>query len=119
MAMLIPHSFDIIHASSFFQLFSWSGQAEALSLALRLLKSKPGSMMFGRQTGTAHPETIRYKSTRTDEMFRHNADSFKLLLEEIAAKAELNVAVDVESYRKPNQGELEHWLLLKYCIVLL
>lgn len=61
-------SFDVIHASSFFHLFNWDEQVEAVSKAVRLLKPKQDSLIVGRQAGTEVADTYSHSTCRSGEV---------------------------------------------------
>lgn len=88
---LKDRSFDIIHAAAFFHLFSWDDQAELMRHALRLLKPKSGSMIFGMQNAVAEPGVVRHPATRAGEVYRHNAASFEKLVLSVAKRDKLQV----------------------------
>lgn len=59
---------DLISASAFFHLFDWEGHIEAVSKAVRILKPKNGSMIFGRQAGTAVADSYPHSTSRSGEV---------------------------------------------------
>lgn len=61
-------SFGIIHASSFFHLFNWNEQVEAVSKAVRLLKPKKDSLILGRQAGTEIADTYAHSTSRSGDV---------------------------------------------------
>ncbi|KAK5128387.1 hypothetical protein LTR85_003055 [Meristemomyces frigidus] len=95
-AGLQEHSFDVIYTANFFHLFSWDEQVEAVSKALGLLKTKSGSMMFGRQTAVAEAGPIKVPIARSGVTYRHNVESFRKLVAEVADKTGLDFAAEVE-----------------------
>ena len=107
-AGLEGQSFDIIHAASFFHLFSWSEQVQAMTKAVFLLKLESGSMIFGRQLTVTDPGPWKVKTARSGEMYRHSGETFKELVAEVAEKT--GVQLDVEVEAKP-----EEWTM-RYCI---
>ncbi|KAF2160974.1 hypothetical protein M409DRAFT_28580 [Zasmidium cellare ATCC 36951] len=90
-------SFDYIFAASFFHIFTWEEQVEAMSRAVGLLKQKPGSMIFGWQTGSKTPRLRPHDAARSGEMYSHNEQSLEKLVSEVAEKTgvELSTKVDV------------------------
>lgn len=95
-------SFDYIYAASFFHLFGWDEQEQAFSRAVRLLKPRAGSLIFGRQTcteGEAH--VLDHHATRSGNMFRHNKESFKKLIEEVSAKVGVDLEVEIGDQARP------------------
>ncbi|GIZ45843.1 hypothetical protein CKM354_000899300 [Cercospora kikuchii] len=95
MAGLVEHSFDYIHASSFFHLFNLERQFEAMSRCVRLLKRKPGSLIFGRQVGTTAAGEVEHAQTELVKTYRHDEASFRRLVDDVAAKT--GVILDVKS----------------------
>lgn len=67
---LSEKSFDLIFASSFFHLFNWEEQVESLSKAVRLLKPKKDSLIFGRQIGAVEAAVYLHETGRSGEVSR-------------------------------------------------
>lgn len=117
-------AYDYIHAASFFHLFPREKQIEAISKCIAMLKQKPGSTIFGRQTGTKTPEEL--DGTSNGGAYRHSEASFVRLVKEVATK--LGVDVDVqcgvadEPWPVSNATEREQglstWTRLKYIIAI-
>ncbi|KAI0382333.1 hypothetical protein F5Y04DRAFT_53194 [Hypomontagnella monticulosa] len=73
---------SIIHATSFFHLFTWDDQVRAARRLVRLLKADdPDIMIFGRQVGTTTPGARQ--GARGDKRFLHNATSWQELWDEV------------------------------------
>ncbi|EMF17164.1 uncharacterized protein SEPMUDRAFT_24299, partial [Sphaerulina musiva SO2202] len=86
-AGLVREQFDMVHAASFFHLFSWDDQVEAVSRAIRLLRPQAGSMVFGRQTAVSHAKEVDHPANkRTGKMFRHDMSSFTRLVQEVGER---------------------------------
>jgi SAM-dependent methyltransferase len=47
----LHNSVDIVHAASFLHLWDWDTQVKLCEGTVRLLRERPGSMVFGRQVG--------------------------------------------------------------------
>ena len=117
-------AYDYIHASSFFHLFSRDEQIEAVSKCVALLKQKPGSTIFGRQAGTTEPGELNQITARSGTTYRHNEESFKQMVEEVAKQT--GVSLDVECVMGNEQrvlsGELvlglSTWMRQKYTITI-
>lgn len=95
-------AFDYIYAASFFHLFGWEEQVQAFSRAVRLLKPRAGSLIFGRQTcteGEAH--AMDHHATRSGNMFRHNEESFKKLIEEVSVETGIYLEVEMGDQARP------------------
>lgn len=63
-------AFDIVHASAFFHLWDWEGQVETVVRAVRLLKSKRDSLIFGRQAATEVADSYPHWTTNSGEVSR-------------------------------------------------
>lgn len=125
-AGLQDHTFDYIHAGSFFHLWNYQEQAESMVKAVRLLKPKPGSMIFGRQSGATEPYVEKVSTSRSGDMYRHNVASFKELVAEVAQKSKtsLHVTAGVTNTLAAGRQELKHtgggisWLRFDFEIVI-
>ncbi|KAI5464780.1 hypothetical protein BGZ63DRAFT_349924 [Mariannaea sp. PMI_226] len=89
----------IIHAGSFFHLFSWIQQ---LYIGKRLVEFlKPGTrnaMLYGRQVGSNNPGTT---TTNTRSSYLHNQESFQLLWDEVGALTGTRWQVQLEPTGEP------------------
>ncbi|KAL7621800.1 hypothetical protein AAE478_007299 [Parahypoxylon ruwenzoriense] len=73
---------SIIHATSFFHLFTWENQVRAARRMVRFLNpDDPEVMIFGRQVGTTTPG--ERASVRGSKRFLHNAESWQDLWDEV------------------------------------
>lgn len=73
---------SIIHATSFFHLFTWDDQVRAARRLVRFLKpDDPDIMIFGRQVGTTMPGAGQ--GQRGNKRFLHNATSWQELWDEV------------------------------------
>lgn len=116
---LVEESFDMVHAASFFHLFSWTEQVEAVSKALRLLKPKSGSVLFGRQTGVEVAGSVKYPQTRSGEMWRHDLESWGKLMEEVRVKTGLEFEAKCEWLDKVDKKEVEKaWTRMAFVVTL-
>ena len=119
-AGLAGKQFDIIHAASFFHLFSWDDQVEAISRAICLLKPKPGSMVFGRQTAVSQAKEVEHPANkRSGNMFRHDMESFQRMVKGIAKR--MNIKLSVSVARQKDWKELDEahgWHRISFRIVL-
>lgn len=109
-------SYDMIHAASFFHLFSWDEQVEAWGRALKLLRPKEGSMVFGRQTAVEEAGPLKHPATRSGEMYRHNEHSFKKLVDEVAEKSGLKVDSEVQYSGRPSGPGGDKWKMISFCV---
>lgn len=117
-AGLREQSFDMVHAASFFHLFSWDGQVEAVSKALRLLKPKPSSMIFGRQICVDEAGSMKHSSAQNGEIYRHDAESFKKLIAEVSAKTEIEVGTEVDVIEKSRPQIGNAWNIMVFSITM-
>ncbi|KAI1655994.1 hypothetical protein F4813DRAFT_381826 [Daldinia decipiens] len=73
---------NIIHATSFFHLFSWENQVRAARRMVRFLDADdPDVMIFGRQVGTTTPGDR--EGAGGSKKFLHNAVSWQELWDEV------------------------------------
>lgn len=93
-ATLQEQSFDFIHSASFFHLFTWDEQVEAISQALKLLKQKPGSIIFGRQGAVDVPGLFPDLQVRSGPLYKHNEDSFKKLVNQVSNETGIKLKVE-------------------------
>lgn len=95
-------SFDYIYAASFFHLFGWEEQVQAFSRAVRLLKPRAGSLIFGRQTSTeGEAHVLNHHATRSGNMFRHNKESFRKLIEEVSTRVGIDLEIEMGDQVRP------------------
>lgn len=93
---------DIIHASSFFHLFSLSVQKTAAKNLLRLLERKPDRLIVDRQVGdlksigTEQNSVINNNDAFVKEFFWHNSETWRKMWEEVAADVGVKVKVESE-----------------------
>ena len=74
---------SIVYAGSFFHLFSYAQQLYIAKLIVRLLKPVPGSMLLGRQVGTATPTEV---SRPGSSVYLHDQHSWKEMWEKVGAE---------------------------------
>jgi SAM-dependent methyltransferase len=118
-AGLAGKQFDIIHAASFFHLFSWDEQVDAMGRALSLLKPKAGSMIFGRQTAVLEAGEIEHPASRSGSMYRHNVASFTALISQVAKQCGKKVSISVTPQDEMEQLEAAHgWHRMAYGVLL-
>lgn len=115
---LKEHSFDIIQAASFFHLFTWDENMEAMSKAIGLLKPKAGSMIFGRQTGVEEPGEMKVPGLRSGAMYRHNPESFKRLVANVGEKTSTKLQVEVEVDKNKRWDGDDKMRMIRFCITM-
>ncbi|KAK3112009.1 hypothetical protein LTR53_012151 [Teratosphaeriaceae sp. CCFEE 6253] len=111
--------YDMLHAASFYHLFSRAEQVEALTKSLRLLKPQPGSMVFGRQSGVEKPGVLKHPATRSGEMYRHDVESWQTLMEEVVAGAGVRAVCECEGYESGNTQMAGVYGLMRFCLRLM
>jgi hypothetical protein len=74
---------DIVHTSSFFHLFDLPSQQRIVERLMKLVSSKPGTTIFGRQVGNIIPRHYQHP-TRGGLLYQHSEESFKAMFEDIA-----------------------------------
>jgi hypothetical protein len=99
-------AFQFIYAASFFHLFPWDQQVEAMSRTVQLLQPVKGSAIFGRQLYVEQAGEVK-TSLMGGTMFRHNEDSFKKLVAVVAEKT--GMELKCETKREQDQTSEEDW----------
>jgi SAM-dependent methyltransferase len=87
---------DIIYAGSFLHLFSYAELIEVCKRLVKLLREKKDSLILGRQVGNADAGDYVQKINKGGKMYRHNAESFKKMWEEIGEATGTKWRVDCE-----------------------
>lgn len=77
---------DIVHAASFFHLFSWDHQVEAAVRLVGMMKDKSGVMVIGRQVGSLNPG--HYPRKTGGERWLHDEASWQRLWDQVGEKTE-------------------------------
>jgi SAM-dependent methyltransferase len=77
---------DILHTSSFFHLFDLASQQTIVRRILRLVSSKPGTVIFGRQVGNTVPIYKTHSLRPGKGIYMHSEESFKKMVEDIAGQ---------------------------------
>jgi|SRR5579862_1490444 len=75
---------DIVHTSAFFHLFDLPGQEAIVRRLSRLMSSKPGSVIFGRQVGNTIPCYKKHPLRPGQGLYQHNEETFKAMFESVA-----------------------------------
>lgn len=73
---------DIMHAASFFHLFTYEQQLEVGKRIVKLLRPVEGSLLLGRMLGDADPGLLRSNDGKTT-LYRHNEESWAGLWREV------------------------------------
>lgn len=111
---LPEQSFDFIHSGSFFHLFTWEEQIEAFSRAIKLLKHKPGSVIFGRQASRDVAGPFSELTARSGPMFMHNEESFRKLLNEVLTTTGVKFDIDIIVREQWGQRVTGQWKVLYF-----
>lgn len=105
---------DIIHASSFFHLFSLSAQLLIAKRLLALLRHVPGSLVLGRQTANIKPGVYTHGSRDQDQpgMWRHDVGSWSEMWEqagrEIGAQVRVTATLQItKGFSKGQEVEMK------------
>ncbi|KAH6652735.1 hypothetical protein BKA67DRAFT_518946 [Truncatella angustata] len=72
---------DIIYLGSFLHLFSFDKQKVVVEQLIRLLRKRPGSLVFGRHLGADQGGEFNMKSLGWD-LYRHSEETIRLLWDE-------------------------------------
>ncbi|WPH01800.1 Hypothetical protein R9X50_00465300 [Acrodontium crateriforme] len=115
-------SFDVIHAASFFHLFSRAEQKYLFTRAVGLLKRKPGSIIFGRQLGSAgKPRVDKIGDLKSGESYKHNEASWKAMVQEVAEATGMELAVECSFHdvEFQNQKRMVHWKLFWFKVTMM
>ncbi|KAJ5112605.1 hypothetical protein N7532_000650 [Penicillium argentinense] len=86
---------DIIHASNFFHLWSWTKQIEASKAVVKLLADKPGSLIIGSQVGSKKSRMTTMPGLILT-LFTQSVRTFKLMRGEILR--DLGVDFEVKAF---------------------
>ncbi|KAJ5222627.1 uncharacterized protein N7469_008867 [Penicillium citrinum] len=84
---------DIVNAASFFHLFSWDKQVEAVKRVITLLRPQAGSLLIGRQAGQNNPKDP-YDKQDPPKNYRHDIDSWKSLWVQVGRETGTKWLVD-------------------------
>lgn len=82
---------DVIHTGSFFHLFDWSDQAEALKRLVGL--TRVGALLVGHQTGR---EPAKSTLIRGEPRFYHDQESWRKMWNEVGEATGTTWALEVE-----------------------
>ena len=92
---------DIIHAASFLHIFGWDEQIQICQQIVRLLRPRKGSLIIGRQVGNVTAgisgENAVNKFLDRATVWRHDADSFRRMWEQVGEMTGTSWDVKVKS----------------------
>lgn len=87
---------DIIYAGSFLHLFNYQDQLRVCKRIVEILKEKKGSVVLGRQAGSIVAGERVHRTNTAQSMFRHNAESFKKMWQEVGEATGTKWRVEIE-----------------------
>ncbi|KAH8804396.1 hypothetical protein F5884DRAFT_859021 [Xylogone sp. PMI_703] len=91
----IAGKIDIVHAGSFFHLFSWDEQVKAAKQIVNFLKPQLGSMLVGKHAGDINPGN-KSRPGRLGSRYRHNGETWKKMWEQIGEETGTKWEVQVD-----------------------
>ncbi|KFX96738.1 hypothetical protein V490_03169 [Pseudogymnoascus sp. VKM F-3557] len=94
---------DIIHAASFFHLFTYEQQLEVGKRIVKLLRPVEGSLVLGRMVGNTEPGLLTSKDGKKT-LYRHNEESWAGLWREISELT--GVKFEVKSHLVDTPGHM-------------
>jgi hypothetical protein len=94
---------DIIYVGSFLHLFNYEGQIGVCKRLVKLLREKKDSLILGRQVGNTDAGEYVQTTNESGIMYRHNAESFKKMWDEVGEETGTKWRVD-------HNFELFEWL---------
>ncbi|KAI0104981.1 hypothetical protein GGR51DRAFT_200211 [Nemania sp. FL0031] len=93
----------LIHATSFFHLFTWADQVRAAVRMVRLLRAdRDDVMIFGRQVGTLSPRDNG--KAGSDKVYLHNGASWQKLWDEVGERTGTRWRAVMEPTEKIEMG---------------
>lgn len=101
LAQKLAGNIDVVNAASFFHLFSWDKQVEAVKRVIALLRPRAGSILIGRQAGQNSPKDPSDKEN-SPKNYRHDIDSWKRLWEQVGR--ETGTQWQVDAWKEEWQG---------------
>jgi SAM-dependent methyltransferase len=118
----LQQSFGIIHAASFFHLFSFERQQHFARAILQLLRPSAGAMILGWQIGSHDPMDY-FDFTNLGLQYRHNEDSLREFWREIGGEAGMKLEVETRMWRRESDegsggvGGMESYWVLEWRVV--
>ncbi|KAL1888978.1 hypothetical protein Sste5346_009246 [Sporothrix stenoceras] len=109
-------TFDIVHAASFFHLFSWDDQVKLGERVVRFFRPADSSkktnsgqprLLFGRQVANIAPLTREELAARGEYRFHHNPATLQQLWDEIGDKTKTKWRVEAELVPETGRGRRE------------
>ncbi|KAI0399773.1 hypothetical protein F4802DRAFT_610610 [Xylaria palmicola] len=104
----------LVHATSFFHLFTWDDQVRAAARIVRFLRpDRPDAMVFGRQVGTLRPRA----DPGSDKVYLHDAASWQRLWDEVGARTGTRWRAAMEPTDKIETGAESSLRKMSFCVV--
>lgn len=104
-------TFDIVHAASFFHLFSWEDQVRLGERVVRFFRSADKAtnsgqprLLFGRQVGNSAPVDRATLAARGEYRFHHNPATLQQLWDEIGERTKTKWKVEAELVPETGRG---------------
>jgi len=94
---------DIIHASKFFHLWEWEKQIDAAKRVVKLLAGRPGSMIFGTQTGSRPARNLIWSQVNK-LIFMQSAATWKQLWSKVSQDTGIQFEVEITEATYPDQA---------------
>ncbi|CAK7213056.1 hypothetical protein SCUCBS95973_001669 [Sporothrix curviconia] len=105
-------TFDIVHAASFFHLFSWEDQVRLGERVVRFFRpadtatnSGEPRLLFGRQVGNVAPVSRETLAARGEYRFHHNPATLQQLWDEIGERTKTRWRVEAELVLGTGRGQ--------------
>ena len=97
---------DMIWVGSFLHLFGWDDQVNVATRLVQLLRTRKGSVVFGRQAGNITPGEIPHSANAGGTMYRHDPASFEKLWQEVGkvTGTKWNVKARLEEIKEGPKG---------------
>ena len=77
---------DVMYAGSLIHLFDYEGQLKVCLKIVQILRPVSGSVVMGRQVGNVVAGETPRRTNPNKSMFRHNAESFEKMWQEVGEK---------------------------------
>jgi SAM-dependent methyltransferase len=75
---------NIVHISSFFHLFELDAQQDLVRRLLKLVSTKPGTIIFGRSVGNTQRWVFKHPFRPGQCLYQHSEESFRAMFEGVA-----------------------------------
>ena len=106
---LLGGGVDIIYAASFFNLFNWEQEIHLAKNIIKLMKPVKGSMILGRQLGSAKAGEYPHLKKDGTTTYWHDVDSWKRLWKEVGDATNSAWTVDASLDEKDYGFKENQW----------